>query len=93
LGARLIGQGHAAMFFISYSFNRADPEDIKNAREALHDTNKAVLEIGGIPWKAEIVGQQLMLEKMDPNYKKLLKSIKNLLDPNGIMNPGNWEVK
>ena len=93
LGARLIGQGHSAMFFISYSFNRADPKDLKNAREALHETNKAVLEIGGIPWKAEVGGQQLMLEKMDPNYKKLLKSIKNLLDPNGIMNPGNWEVK
>ncbi len=81
------------MFFISYSFNRADPKDMKNAREALHETNKAVLEIGGIPWKAEVAGQQLILEKMDPNYKKLLKSIKNLLDPNGIMNPGNWEVK
>lgn len=92
LGARLIGQGHSAMFFISYSFNRADQEDMKNARDALHDTNKAVLEIGGIPWKAELVGQKLILEKMDPNYKKLLKSIKNLLDPNGIMNPGNWEV-
>ena len=93
LGARLIGQGHAAMFFISYSFNRSDPEDMKNARDALHETNKAVLEIGGIPWKAELDGQRMILEKMDPNYKKLLKGIKSLLDPNGIMNPGNWEVK
>jgi len=93
MGARLIGQGHAAMFFISYSFNRSDPKDMKNARDALHETNKAALEIGGIPWKAELDGQQMILEKMDPNYKKLLKNIKNLLDPNGIMNPGNWEVK
>ncbi|MHA1105268.1 MAG: FAD-binding oxidoreductase [Promethearchaeota archaeon] len=93
LGARLIGQGHSAMFFISYSFNRADPKDMKNARDALHETNKAALEIGGIPWKAEIAGQQLIMEKMDSNYKKLLKGIKNLIDPNGIMNPGNWEVK
>ena len=93
LGARLIGQGHATMFFLSYSFNRADPNDMKNARDALHETNKAVLEIGGIPWKAEVDGQQLILQKMDPNYKNLLKGIKNLIDPNGIMNPGNWEVK
>ncbi len=93
MGARLIGQGHAAMFFISYSFNRSDPKDMKNARDALHDTNKAVLEIGGIPWKAELDGQRMILERMNPNYKKLLKGIKNLLDPNGIMNPGNWEVK
>jgi len=29
---------------------------------------------------------------MDPNYKKLFNSIRNSLDPNRIMNPGNWEV-
>ena len=92
LGARLIGKGHSAMFFISYSFNRADPKDMKNARDALHETNKAVLEIGGIPWKAELAGQKLILEKINPAYKNLLKTIRRTLDPNGIMNPGNWEV-
>ncbi|TFG02483.1 MAG: FAD-binding oxidoreductase [Promethearchaeota archaeon] len=93
MGARLIGKGHSAMFFISYSFNRADPEDVANARDALHETDKAVLELGGIPWKAELAGQKLILEKLDPNYKFLLKTIRNTLDPNGIMNPGNWEVE
>ena len=92
MGARLIGKGHSAMFFISYSFNRADPEDIANARDALHETDKAVLKLGGIPWKAELAGQKLILEKLDPNYKFLLKTIRDTLDPNGIMNPGNWEV-
>ncbi|MFW9897658.1 MAG: FAD-binding oxidoreductase [Candidatus Thorarchaeota archaeon] len=92
MGARLIGKGHSAMFFTSYSFNRADTKDMENARDALHETNKAVLKVGGIPWKAEIAGQKLILEKMDPNYKKLMKIIRNTLDPNGIMNPGNWEV-
>ncbi|MFX0072911.1 MAG: FAD-binding oxidoreductase [Candidatus Hermodarchaeota archaeon] len=93
MGARMIGKGHSAMFFISYSFNRADPEDMANARDALHETDKAVLELGGIPWKAELDGQKLILEKIDPNYKFLLKTIRNTLDPNGIMNPGNWEVE
>jgi glycolate oxidase len=33
------------------------------------------------------------MERMDPNTLNLMKKIKQLLDPNGIMNPGNWEVK
>jgi glycolate oxidase len=65
---------------------------MEKARKALHETNEMVLELGGLPWKAELAGQKLMLEKMDPNYKKLLKTIRDLVDPNGIMNPGNWEV-
>ncbi len=92
IGSRLIGGVHSIVMFFSYSFNRADPKDMENAREALHETNKLALELGGIPWKAELAGQKLMLQKMDPNYKKFLKNIKELLDPNGIMNPGNWEV-
>jgi len=93
IGSRLMSGTHTVVMFFSYSFNRADPKDMENARKALHETNKLALDLGGIPWKAELSGQQLILEKMDPNYKKLLKTLKNTLDPNGIMNPGNWEVK
>ncbi|MFX1322454.1 MAG: FAD-binding oxidoreductase [Promethearchaeota archaeon] len=92
LGSRLIGGTHNIVMFFSYSFNRADPKDMENARNALHETNKLALELGGIPWKAEIAGQQLILEKMDPTYKKLFTTIRKTLDPNRIMNPGNWEV-
>jgi len=92
LGSRLIGGTHTIVMFFSYSFNRADANDMKNARDALHETNKLALDLGGIPWKAELNGQKLTIDKMDPSYKKLLKTIRNILDPNGIMNPGNWEV-
>lgn len=92
LVCRVIGKGHNVMFAATYAFNRADPKDMENARHALHETNKMVLDLEGIPWKVELAGQKLVLEKMDPNYKLLLKKIKDALDPNGIMNPGNWEV-
>jgi glycolate oxidase len=87
---QVMGYGHRVMFGFNYSFNRADERDIELARKAMDDSNKLVLELGGIPWKAGLQGQKLIMERMDTNTLELMKKIKQLLDPNGIMNPGNW---
>jgi len=91
LGARIIGAGHSMMFFFAYAFNRADPEDIKRASKALEATNEAALKMGGIPWKAEEPAQKQIIEKMDPDTFGLITRIRETLDPNHIMSPGNWE--
>jgi glycolate oxidase len=91
-GHQLLSNGHSIMFGPVYSFNRADAEDMERARQALDDTNRLALELGGIVWKPELQAQKLILENMDPNTRDLMKRIKKALDPNGVMNPGNWEV-
>jgi glycolate oxidase len=93
MAVRTIGRAHSIMFAYAYPFNRADDEDRKRAQRALHETNEVVLELGGIPWKAEEPAQKLILEKMDPVTHELMNKIRAVLDPNGIMNPGNWEVR
>lgn len=90
-GARIIGAGHCMMFFYAYPFNRADPMDVKRAQEALEETNRVVLDMGGIPWKAEAPAQKEIIKRMDPDTLDLIKGVREMLDPNGIMNPGNWE--
>jgi len=90
--ARVISGGHSMMFSISFAFNRADPAMMARVKAALDEATEFALEMGGIPWKPNYMEQKMTLRKMDPNTLKLLQMVKKNLDPQGIMNPGNWEV-
>jgi len=91
MGCRVIGVNHSMMFFYAYAFNRADPDDIARAQRALEETNRRVLNLGGVPWKAEAPAQQEIIRRMDPAMFETMRRIRAVLDPNAIMNPGNWE--
>ncbi len=90
--ARVIGRSHAMMFGIAFTFNRADSEMMDRVKKALHEGIAFAFDHGGIPWKPTVEEQKMAMKRMDPNTLKLMKMIKENLDPNGIMNPGNWEV-
>jgi FAD/FMN-containing dehydrogenase len=83
--------GPGIMFGFNYSFNRADQQDVENTRKALEESNRLTYALGGIVWKGELGAQRMAMERMDPNTLRLLTRVKKLLDPEGIMNPGNWE--
>jgi len=89
-GAQIMGYCHSVNFCFVYPFNRAEDEWIERVTKAMTATNQAILEIGGIPWKSEISGQNLIVDRMDPNTYAIMKNIWSVMDPNGIMNPGNW---
>jgi glycolate oxidase len=91
MGCRIIGVNHSMMFFYAYAFNRADPDDVARAQGALEETNKSVVAMGGIPWKAEVPAQKEIIRNMDPTMFEMIRRVRSVLDPNGIMNPGNWE--
>lgn len=91
--ARVIGRGHCMMYGFAFTFNRADPDMMERTRKALHEVSKFALEAGGVFWKPTVDEQKMALDKMDPNTRALMGMIKKNMDPNGIMNPGNWEVK
>ena len=90
--ARVIGRGHSMMFAFSFTFNRADSDMLDRTRQALHEAGEYALSVGGVFWKPTVDEQKMAIEKMDPHTLNLMKMIKMNLDPNGIMNPGNWEV-
>ncbi len=91
--ARVIGRGHAMMFAFAFTFNRADEEMMERTRKALHEASLYAMEVGGVFWKPTLDEQRIALKRMHPETLKLMKMIKENLDPDGIMNPGNWEVE
>ena len=90
---RNIGIGQGVIFTFSYPFDRADEKSLENSRQAVTVTTDMVLEIGGVPWKPSIDEQKKIIKKMDPVTFELMSKIRGLMDPNGIMNPGNWEIQ
>jgi glycolate oxidase len=89
---RVLGTGHSMMFSWTFAFNRSDEDTVRHSRQALHETDEVVLKLGGTLWKPAVFGQKLLMDRMDPNTLQIMKKVKQMLDPNGIMNPGNWEV-
>jgi FAD/FMN-containing dehydrogenase len=90
--ARVISGGHAMMFAISFAFNRADRAMMERVKSAMDEATDFALQMGSIPWKPNFMEQRMILQKMDPVTRGLIQKVRKLLDPDGIMNPGNWEV-
>jgi hypothetical protein len=89
---RAMGIAHSVIFTFMYPFNRADSASVEQSRAALCETTEMVLDIGGIPWKPDAGEQKRILERMDPGTVSVMERIRRILDPKGIMNPGNWEL-
>jgi len=90
--ARVISGGHAMMFAISFAFNRADRAMMGRVKAAMDEATEFALQMGSIPWKPNFMEQKMILQKMDPVTRGLIQRVRRLLDPENIMNPGNWEV-
>lgn len=68
------------------------PEVEKVRRDIRMEEVKCILDQGGMPiWTGPLYSQYLV-EKgyYDENYLKMLKAIKDTLDPNGILSPGKF---
>lgn len=73
-------------------FNSIDQEEIERVREALKGVCGVILDIGGVPYKMAPWAAKMTWEKGDISFYKLLKRVKDMMDPNHIMNPGRLFV-
>ncbi len=88
--SRLLFGGHYCVSRFNINFNKNDTEEIESARKVLKEIHEEVSSIDGVVmYKAPKWAHEKYEEKIFPATNELMKKIKNLLDPNKIMNPGH----
>ena len=78
------------MFRSIIGFNKSDPEEVTRGNKCIRELLLVTLDNGFIPYKAPRWAIEEMVRRGDPNWVMLMKRVKNMLDPNNIMNPGRF---
>ncbi len=76
-------------FIIRFPKDEATVERVRCCNEELLDH---ALDHNAIPYKTPVWAAKKLIARADPEFVKLVKRIRDTLDPNGIMNPGRWGI-
>ncbi|MFW9823284.1 MAG: FAD-binding oxidoreductase, partial [Candidatus Thorarchaeota archaeon] len=87
--SRIMFGGHYCVARTNINFNKNDPKEIDMARNLLKEIHEEVQQVdGAIMYKSPKWAYKSHKEKIFPATGELIEKIRNLLDPNKIMNPG-----
>lgn len=92
LVSRPMKGGHFAVVRFIITFDKHDPEEVKRVAEANHAVLEAVMPLGFLPYKTPGWALETIRAKLDPGFLRLVRDVKQMLDPDGIMNPGRWDA-
>lgn len=87
---RIMNEGHFAGLRWMLPYDKGDLALVKRIRDLCTEQLDLVLETGYIPYKTPVWAVRRLEEKVSPDWRKLHRRIKEMLDPNNIMNPGRW---
>ena len=87
--SRLLFGGHYVVARSNINFNKDDSDDIETARKILKEIHDEVQKLDGVVmYKPPLWAVKYYKDKTLPSTTDHINKIKNLLDPNNIMNPG-----
>lgn len=86
---RVMFGGHYWIGRMNISFSKNDPKEVERARRCLMDIDEEARKVGSfIRYKPPPWAKARNFEKADSNSLEFMRKIREFIDPNGIMNPG-----
>lgn len=87
---RIMNEGHFVGLRWMLPYNKKDPETVRRVEALCVEQLDMVLDMGFIPYKTPVWAIRKLEERAAPNWVKLHQRVKEMLDPNNILNPGRW---
>ena len=79
---------HYAVFRPIVRYHKGREEE--KVKKLQHELLEVMLEYECVPYKTPRWITEIIRKRCDQNWIKLLEKVKNMMDPNGIFNPGKW---
>jgi glycolate oxidase len=86
--SRSMKEGHYGVLRFLCTFDRKNPQDIAQVKAVNLDLLRAMTARGFIMYKTPAWALRELLPQIDPGFLSLMRKVKDLLDPQGIFNPG-----
>jgi glycolate oxidase len=84
--------GHFGVLRFIETFTRDDEQEVERVRACNLELTEMVLDQGFVPYKTPAWAVERILPRMWPGTHELMRRVRALLDPKGIMNPGRWQL-
>jgi 4-cresol dehydrogenase (hydroxylating) len=76
---------------INLSFDREDRDQVRRAHECIRECQGMLIQGGFIPYRVGIQSMDQILCADDP-FWKMVRRLKTVFDPNGIISPGRYNL-
>jgi len=91
--ARPMKGGHFGVLRFIQVFRRADGADVERVRKCNAELCDALIDEGFVMYKTPAWAIERYRQRIDAGFLRLMGEIKQVLDPDRILNPGRWGMR